>query len=494
MHDYYNVKRAAGIDESCDPEPCVIARIGSELREKYDDIFPLLVLLEYRWFAEAGPFENYLLRVFQFDTLMGRKRVKVLFGKLLAPVLWGWSRLKYLGKEQQDKIVFSNTFLKSRRYPSTYKSIEEKYGCIALLTLWDTLESVAGDTLSALRKSIRCNWGIKSPIFIPSATLAGKKLQRSVLNYCSYVYRDGGKDPQVLESLLFQLRMAYRQRKSWLIKRLKEQSIRCYITVNQYNLRDLLMIDVCDELGAQTVQHEHHAAQFDAIHPMKRIAFAQGYSVFDSGEWNFHRLVFSYDNILHPNKEVRFYIGGNTELTYSDALQAAKKYPVRRKITYMVSPLQDDDFGTAEQIQAANQRRMDIFEQLHLLKERTGAEVTVRYKPYEELEQRKIEAPILKGWGIHVSDSLPENLMEDMCTACIIMSTGSTVLSTAISLGKRVYRVEDPGVSYLKVNPDIIDITVGEISQIDVPEIAADRPILPENFFDIDRIIRYAED
>lgn len=496
MNKLFPVKRVLSVEDLKDARSGVLSDIGNDLQQKYSDIFPLLALLHYRWVAENGPYENYLSRVFAFDSLIGRKALKACLGRLAAPVLWSFARLRYLRRDKGSvRIVFANSFLKSRRYPLVRASVEEKYGCTAILTLWDTLESSSGNTLQAMLQSLRSDYGHNRPIFLFSCTLAGKPLQQSIINFSNYLYRDKKKNPQQLDRLLADLRQAYLERKQWLSDRLKAECIRTFITVNQYNLRDLLLIDTLDGLGVQTVQHEHHAIQFsrinfDPTHPISRLSFAQEYSVFDPGELEFHKLVFSYDNVLHPEKPPIFHISGNTELTWEFACRAAEMYPVERKVTYMVSSLADNDLGTADQIAAINKWRMAIFEQLHLLKERTGVEVVVRYTPYDEMELRAVEVPVLERWGIKVSSSLPENLWEDMCTAGIIISTTSTVLSTALSLGKTVYRVEDPGMDYLRVNSEITDIAVEEISMIPIPDKMVDKPLSRDCFFDIERIIR----
>lgn len=496
MIDYHNVKRADGAETHIDHHTGVLQDIGAELREEFDDIFPLLALLNYRWNAENGDFENYLIRVFQFDTLRGRNPLKAALGEILAPILWFRSKIKYRRKDQSVKYLFSNTFVKSPRYPAVYKSIDEKYGCIAVLTFYDTLESTYGNTAASVKKALKCDWGIKSPVFLPSRTVAGKQLEDAVVQYSTYTYLNRGEvNRQTQRSLLEALRKAYFARREWLLQKLKPYDIRCFFTINQYNLRDLLLIDVCDQIGAKTVQQEHGALQFGRINydlekPAKRLAFAQEYSMFDKGELNFHQLVFRYDNVLKKGQSVRFCASGNIELNYEASMEAAKRYPVQRKVLFVITALADKEWGTPEQADAIKRWRMAIFEQLHLLKEKTGVEVSVRYKPYCEMDLRAAEVPVLESYGIQVSPSLPSNLMEDICTSGIVISTTSTVLSTAISLGKTVYRVEDPGVTYLKVNPDVIDISVEDISSIPVSNIMEHKKILKENFFDIDRILQ----
>lgn len=474
-------------------------RIGRERTERFRAAEPLLALLEYRYREETETSSDCAYgfsRIFAFDSLLGKKPTTKAMADILAPVLYGTARIKYaFRKKAETRLAFSNAFLFSPRYPMVREQVERKYGCTAVITFYDLIKRSFPEETVQLKDSFRLDAGKVKPVFIPRASIAGHALQNAVMEYYQLMHRiaEGQRDDAALDAALTRLQEAYTRRVALLSRRLKKENVKQYITVNQYNLRDLLMIHACRDAGIETMQQEHNAMQFsrlpfDPEHPWARLAFARNYGFWTESEKRFHQMVYRYDNLLYPPDANRYIISGNTEMSYEQVTAYQKKYPEQRKVVFMSAA---PGFDSQEEQAAYEEWRWRIFNGLRELSEKQKVPVTIRYTPFFEQVFREKEIPVLTSWGFTISESVPGNLMEDMCTGSIIMSSTSSVLSTARLLGKTVYRVEDPGITYVHVDDGILDIQAEDIAGLVIPEVtgsAADG-IDPDGFFNIDKAL-----
>ena len=159
-----------------------------------------------------------------------------------------------------------------------------------------------------VRESLRMDDGGVKPVFLPRFSIAGGRLQQAVMSYYALMRRQTFGQETVPEAetdaALAALREAYPARVAALAKSLRKAGLRAYITVNQYNLRDLLMIHACRNLGIRTFQQEHHAMQFcrvpfDTEHPKYRFSLVGEYGFWNRTEQLFHEKVYRYDSPLY---------------------------------------------------------------------------------------------------------------------------------------------------------------------------------------------------
>ena len=489
------------MDSSLSSRERIEKRLGKELALKYRDLEPLLALLEYRYQEETesgGDCTYGLTRIFFFDTLHGKKIITRIFGTVIAPVLWAVTRIKYLFRDKaKTRIVFSNTFLFSRRYPMVREQVDEKYGCTAILSFYDTIKRSTPNAKEMLRDTLLLHSGNVRPVYIPRYSVVGANLQKNVTKYYQLIHRLSSEKNTVsrdkLETTLIRVQSAYNKRIAYLKKRLEKEKIKLYITINQYNLRDLLLIHAFKDLCVSTMQQEHHAMQysrlpFDPDNPKPRLSFVHNYGYWDSSERLFHQMVFLYENVLYSSKKNRYIVSGNTEMSYEQVIAYQKKYPAVRKLTFMSAA---PDFASEEEQHNYERWRWSVFAALRELSEKQKIQICVRYTPFFEKYFREKEIPVLKEWGFQISESVPENLMEDMCSCTAIMSSTSSVLATARLMGKIVYRVEDPDIRYIHVDDRIHEVKVSEIPNIVIPENKDGFPgqVDPEGFFEIDRVL-----
>ena len=540
-------------------------RLGKERAEKYRSLEPFLQLAEYRLESEKDDVEQGLIRLFDFDTLHGKKPATQKVIRTLAPVLWAAMRIKYAFRKKADpRPVFSSSFTRSPRYARIREPIEQDVGCTQLVTFLDAVRIDKLDKKEMLRETFRLDAGHMKPVFLPGTSMAGRRLEKAAVEYYRRIRNmTFGTEEQyaqeIPDELLDRLQKAYLTRVKWLKKYLAykgsgnaeanptrktpgntevnstrrdsnnpeinsgwkdmgnteidpdrkdtgntevnptrrgsgSKAPTLYLTVNQYNLRDLLVIAACRDLGIPTIQQEHHALeflqfQFYEDRPKYRFSLAGSYGYWSPTERLFHQKVFRYDNPLYPAEDIRFLVTGDTEITYDQALGYLKQYPQQRKLTFVTPGVDLETFRTQEQFDTYAAWRWKVFEGLREFSRKQNIKVCVRYRPGKEQVFREKEIPTLKEWGFEISRSVPENLMEDLCTSMAVMSSATSAMATARLLGKPIYRVEDWEVTWIHVDDTVREVKLADLPNLTLPD-APPKPLNPDCFFDINRLIR----
>ena len=456
------------------------ARIGKELRDRHPDLQPLLDLIEYRMedVDAADDYRYGLSRLFLFDTLYGKKGSTRAIAGLISPALWILSKLRHRKTPKADpRLAFSNTFLLSARYPAAREQIENETGCTAILTFSDMLKREAKSQQILLRDSLYLQTWHRRPIYFKGRSICGGALEKAVIRYCGAVYNPAAaaaeKTEERIEQALGELERVYSSRISKIGKCLRKEGCSLYFTVNQYNLRDVMIMHACRNLGIRTFQQEHHAmqfcrVQFDENDPCPRLAFAQEFGFWTRSDQLFHEKIYRYESPLYRAEEIRFRVTGNPEMSYEQAVRAQEQVPPERKLTFMIAALPDAEIEEAGERYA--EWRWEVFRGLRELAERQHVLINIRYTPNAETAFREKEVPVLKEWGFAISESVPGNLMEDLCSSAAIMSSVSSVLCTARMFGKLTFRVSEWELTYVHVDDEIHEVTPAEIPDIILPE------------------------
>ena len=452
-------------------------RIGKNFRDGFPQIQPLLDLIEYRMEDAVDDYEYGLSRLFLLDTLHGKKASTRLVAGFLTPVLWVISKIMHRAVPKAElRLLFSNTFLRSVRYPTARDQIENEIGCTALLTFSDLLKREEEEQQILLKESLKPHRWRCQPVYFRGRSICGSRLQKAVIRYCDLVYgSDTSKEKTEarIEERLREMNSAYTARIDKISNCLRKEGCMLYFTVNQYNLRDVLIMTACKRLGIRTFQQEHHAmqfcrVQFDENYPKPRLAFAGEFGFWNRTDQEFHKKVYCYESPLYRPKEIRFRVTGNPEMDYKQAVQMQQRYPQERKLTFMIAALPEAEIEEAGERYV--QWRWEIFRGLKKLAEKQQIIINIRYTPGKEMEFRKKEVPVLKEFGFRISESAPGNLMEDLCSSAVIMSSVSSVLCTARMFGKLTYRVAEWELTYVHVDDDIHEVNVADIPDIIIPE------------------------
>ena len=132
-------------------------------------------------------------------------------------------------------------------------------------------------------------------------------------------------------------------------------------------------------------------------------------------------------------------------------------------------------------VQSDFEMQQRIFAQLAKLGEKSGYEVLVRFPPAINPRMQSLCAPVAEKLGLKISRSSNASLMEDMCTSRIMFGTVSSVMSTAVIMGRKVYRISD--VKPLFTEKEITEVTIDGISDINCDDWASFPLKLEKNRF-----------
>lgn len=497
-----SIKRAMSSADCIKFEKKIFQLIGENRIEQYRDIYPLILLTVF-YTQMCSSLNQTYEGIIQGDFINFKQTsfLRAKIKEMVFCVVYALLRMTHFSKgtsfKKNAKVCFSNTLLNSPRYLSIRKEYNETYGYQAIVAVSDAVLPGSEKLKTRIVHSLRSDRETGEIIFAGKETIAGKKLRKYLYEWCGLLLKCKNDLPVCehdIDFLLKELSAEYSRRKKIVTRILRKKEILAYITVSQDNIRDLIIIDVCNELGIRTVQLEHGALQFSRINFSEENkflihAFAQEYGLWSESEKQFRRKAVRYENVFGKNEDLRLRTVGNPEISYQSALENIEKYPEKRRIVF-ISDTDIDYFQyEADEIQSIMEWRWSIFDALKILSKRQNIEICIRYRPYCELEIREKEIPILKKWGFKISPSIPENLMEDICSSMVVMSTTSSVLSTARCLGKIVVRVEDPGMTYVKVDPQIIDVQVEDIENLSFPENLQKRQLDPNDFFNGNKLL-----
>ncbi len=476
------------------------ARIGRDLRDRYRNLQPLLDLIEYRMedVDAADDYRYGLSRLFLLDTLYGKKATTRAVADLICPLLWTLSKRMHRKTRKADpRLLFSNTFLLSARYPAAREQIENETGCTAILTFSDFLKREPKNQQILLRDSLHPQTWRRKPVYFKGRSICGGALQKAIIRFAGLVYDPAvpaeEKTEACIEQELQKLEKVYTHRISKLEDCLRKEDCSLYFTVNQYNLRDVMIMHACRNLGIRTFQQEHHAmqfcrVQFDENDPSPRLAFASEFGFWNKTDRLFHEKIYRYESPLYRPEEIRFRVTGNPEMDYEEAIRMQQKYPPERKLTFMIAALPEAEIEEAGE--RYGEWRWQIFKGLKELADRQHVIINIRYTPNAEMAYREKEVPVLKEWGFRISESVPSNLMEDLCSSAAILSSVSSVLCTARMFGKLTFRVSEWEMTYIHVDDEIHEVAPEDIPNIVIPEGIENLPpkIDPEAAFSIKRI------
>ena len=440
------------------------AILGGENMEKYSDIFPVLCLIFLdinTRYITTGNF-NALFRYDEDPADKGAAAVMTIARKKL----FESHRAKAAKLPKKKAVMLSSTFVHNPRYTATIAQFKKLKDTTHILSVCDVRPEIS-------RKGIKLNsMHYTSQPIVLEDSVSGKKLKWVILEVASFLaqlIKDGKTCADYAEKadkLLSALQQEYTLRINWLCEKLSAFEIERYITINQYSLREVMILDACHRLGIPTRQMEHHSSW--CMHPshrpvpIYRYAYTDSFGCWSESDLHFHKNFYCYQPMF--GQQVELYTVGNPEVTTEKGHAEYAKYTPKNQIVYMVSGIMDENNQQLFDTNFAMQQR--IFAQLAKLKEKTGWEVLVRFPPAINPKMMAKCTPVLEGMGIKVSQSIAGTLMEDMCTSRVVFGTISSVLSTAVIMGRKVYRIVAEGFEPLYTEEEITSVAIDDIENI----------------------------
>lgn len=460
--------------------------LGDKLYEKHSIILPLLNLCDYRleYYRKTNDYSMI------FNTELS-SRLATAFRTVLYPFVYVRN---YFAKKNSDNIMLSATILSNNRYVELIKQLQQKYGVVQTNTLSDVNVYRPGTPLIVYFNKL---FGIGQPQkIICGFSVTGSKLKKAIIRWMDFCIKCQKQnsictdDYTSASNILKTLETEYSKRLSFLSEKLKKSNISVYITINQYNIRDLLLIEACRKSNIRTKQFEHHASRFmHNVYSSKkidRLNFVEDICCWNNAEVDFHHKWYNYICPI-DNKPPNIYFTGNPEISFSEAVSAKNSYPSQKRITFMISGLLNT--SDSDSVDRQLNLRKKIFRNLSYLSEKSGYSVLVRYPPNVDINIRKNEQQYLTNLGFDISPSDRTSLLPDICGSSVVIGTISSVLGLSALMGKEVYQISDENEVYYIPDANIHTINVSEISSIPLDHIA-DFSLNQNDFLSINKLVK----
>ena len=439
--------------------------LGEKALQQYSDIFPVLSLIFYdatNRYPKIKSFDmlfNYDEEDMDLPNGVMRRVFTPLHRRELA------NRRKLAEKlPHREAVMLSHTFVHNLRYTKTLAEIRKHSDVTHFLSECDTRIIVNRSGVKFIAPSYTVKpvlwYGSISGAKLKEAVVAAERYFLDIIAQGRNCEADFAKTQQLFETL----RTEYLCRIDKLTDVLKNHKIKKYITINQYNLRDLMIITALRRLGVPTQQMEHHSSQCiypaDQKLPIHRFAYTDSFCCWSESDLQFHREFMAYQPVF--GQDIQLCAMGNPETSFENAKAEYEKYPAKNQIVYMMSAIINEKDEAL--VQSDFEMQQKIFAQLAKLGEKTGYDVLVRFPPAINPRMQSLCAPVAEKLGLKLSQSSNASLMEDMCTSRVMFGTVSSVMSTAVILGRKVYRISD--VKPLFTEKEITVVKIDDISEI----------------------------
>ncbi len=422
----------------------VEALLGNNTLSEYSDIFPVLALIFYdatNRYPKTKSFDM-LFNYDEEDMDLPKGIMRKIFTPLHRAELK--KRKKYAESlPDAPAVMLSHTFVHNLRYTKTLSEIKKHCNITHFLSECDTRIIVNRNGV----KFIPASYTVKPVLW--NGSISGKKLKELVEETEKYFLwlietnQSCDANPQKTNQILTALRLEFQNRVQMLVNALKPHKISIYITINQYNLRDVMIISAMRILGIKTRQMEHHSSQCiysaDQKLPIHRFAYTDSFCCWSESDLHFHKTFMQYQPVF--NQKIQLFSVGNPEISFESAYSEYKKYPAKNQIVYMISAIINEK--DEQLVKNDFEMQKKIMHNLAILKEKTGFEVMLRFPPSINPRMRSLCQPVAENLGLKISESTNVGLMEDMCTSRVVFGTLSSVMSTAVIMGRKVYRISD---------------------------------------------------
>ena len=439
--------------------------LGEELYEKFEGIRPLIALCSYR----IKTYNGYGTFDMMFNTEEQTALLSV-YRRLVYPLVY--IKNVFTQKVSDGGVMLSSTVYKSGRYGTLINDIRSQSAVLQTNAATDITIPSPNGFGEYLKKLFGAGYGKR---VMSCHSVSGDKLRKAVLRwleFCVVLYNNQQTclaDMQKADALLSVMESEFKKRVDYAVKELKKCTPNLYITINQYNLRDMVMISACRELGIKTKQMEHHASRFmhniASTEGIDRFCFVDEICCWSESEEDFHKNVYKYECFPFTDKPIISTVG-NPEVLYKDALKATVDNPEAKRVTFMVSGLLNK---TSEaEVEKQLSHRNKIFENLKKLSEKHNVKILVRYPPGVDKDFKAKEEQKLKEMGFDISPSDRGSLMSDIGGSNIIVGTISSVLGVSALMGKQVYQIASENEKYYITDKNIISISPEEICNIDI--------------------------
>lgn len=409
--------------------------LGEKNIDEYDDIMPILRLILYRSGIRGK------------EGIFGtRERGKLYFIR----TIWYYClKVRHLFEKKEKSVLLSEQIVCLDRYDLLLYNILNK-NCITIMAKYNCpLRREPKETVVALKK--------KSQKLYVGDSVPGKKLSIVVeetydlLNAIILKKENCSSYEEECRSLFEKLRKISQKRIKKIRKELKREGVQGFITNNQYNLTDVVLLMACDQEKILTKELRHHSDMVVSIDDRQcskrnNAGFIEN-SVFSYVDqillWSEYEKKY-WKKYIHLDdislKKVCCIVAGCPEMLDDELLKLKKMYPKRDAITvfvpshsmYIKDPAKKKI--TENDLALAKESRKQIFAAVEQYAAKNGVkEIYVRYHPYEDERFIKNDEEITKNYN--VLSATREDFYKAMCVSKVVIGTTSSSLAVALLFG-----------------------------------------------------------
>lgn len=443
--------------------------LGKELTNKYRELLPILQLIDYR--IETRGKEG----LFTYDGEYSETYSLMTICKNSIKYIEYCGKRIFDCRKREKQSLLSDTFFTLNRYDDVLTEIFKKEKVCAVITAQDC----------DIRNYYRCRGldaeRLKRRLVYLGESVAGFKLKLIIEKWFDFFssLREERATCEacivVADRLLGQMQKESRRRIKKIKKELMRNKINLYITINQYNLRDLLIILACKEAGIISRQLLHYSNCIIEIPLEEKVQSKQYVNelfVWDKSEKMYIEKYF--DIIPIVASECRVDVAGCPELSYN-VVSGNKLLWNRKNAIILFVPSYTVFLGEDyRRIENEKDRKIlqvhkkPIFDGIHLLAEREHLEVYLRYYPNESDVYIKDDEDIIHSYGFKMLSDSREDLTKGLCWSKAAFSCMSSVLISALAYGCTCFSIDLQNRKYDFCGLDIHSVTPENISLVSI--------------------------
>lgn len=472
--------------------------LGEDCKKNFSDIMPIIRLILYH--MDEGKKRG----IFGYDDFCFPKH------KIIKRVIWEYGKIRYFicrwrqkgrKKEKENAVYLSDTILGINRYESLLQEMDQE--CLIVASL--TVNSCALHLLH-IRHRIEREFFNKRTIDL-GRTIIDESVKNSVdaiydsfIELCKYG-RTCADDKEKMFALFKTLQITVQERLNEIGEILIQNNINLFITINQLNLSDVLIIMACRKKGIRTKELEHFSSCSvpissvdEAWYGIDKIIGSEENKKCYFPENQSYKLKYTDELCQWGESDVKYYKKywkifnmldskctitnvGCPEITFKEVEKKMAKYSKRNSITLFVPSdvfylgMGHRDVVTPSSIGELKKRREELFRQIKQLSIKENVSVYVKYHPTEPIEYINNEKSIIEELGYTLLSADREEFYKSLCYSRAVFGSGSSTLVVATIFGCKSYCIKFSSERYDFCGRNIEVISVNQIPEVYVPNI-----------------------
>lgn len=419
-------------------EETVLPSPDSEMFERYVNIMPLLSVIEIRtkengfeglYYHDEGVIENWSIK----------RRCAYYIGAVLYYIKTSVLLLK---RKKANVALLADSLLNSPRYKKTVEKLVENDAVCGLCNSASCLSAIIDrkDSYEKKKNSIRT---------VPLGPIIASSKLRSCIKDIFTVFielqekQSNCENDDRVEALFERLENEYNKIQKRLVSSLKRFGVNQYITMNEYTVKDVLIIQAGNSIQNFTTKYYNHYCKYVYhTNPPKTNwkMFSKVAYFWDDVDKKYVDEVCGFD-MTYSRPEMR--VAGSPELDENEIEELVKKNPKKNRITFLI-PRSAIFIGVNKPCNEENRRivfekKKFLFEQIRTFAENNSCDVVARHNLNDKKEYLDDDMELVLQNGFQLADGEAIKMHKAFCESIAVITDPSSVLFLANVYGCKVY-------------------------------------------------------